>query len=90
MAKTLGGEAIAATARQYPFVAVGVGVVAGMTLARLFGRRSIVRPMLVAPLLSRLVAPIVMRMVSDAALRMVRGAPDRDKFRSGGGRPHPP
>lgn len=75
-------------------------------LARLLGRRSIVRPMLVVPLLSKVVAPMVMRMASDAALRMVRGATerggadrggtyrgdDRDAAYRGasGGMPHPP
>ncbi|HMN83232.1 MAG TPA: hypothetical protein PKA20_25345 [Burkholderiaceae bacterium] len=74
LARTIGAGAIEVTARQHPFLMVGAALVAGITLARLVGRRSIVRPMLLAPLLSRMVAPMVMRMATDAAMRMVRGA----------------
>lgn len=85
--RTAGAGAVAATARHHPFVAAGAAVVAGVMLARLLGRRSIVRPMLVIPLLSRIVAPMVMRMVSDAVLRRVRGTAGRGPS---GGMPHPP
>lgn len=84
LARTLGVGAISVTARQHPFVAVGAALLAGVTLARLLGRRSIVRPLLVAPLLSRVVAPIVMRMAADAAVRIVRGTAGRGTAHSSG------
>lgn len=77
LVRTVGAGAVEATARQHPLVAVGAALVAGAMLARLVGRRSIVRSVLVVPLLSRVVAPMVMRMASDAALRMVRGGTER-------------